>query len=175
MVSIREQTEGLVATAAITLIVTGCVAYPPHVRIRSAPSQGEHWPEQSEIRERLVDAHNLERAEAHLPPLMVNPALEAAATRHARDMADRHRMSHRGSDGSSPFRRMEQEGYHFLRAGENVACGQRTLDSLMSGWMRSLPHRRNILGNFSEIGGGFATADDGMTYWCVTFGSPFRS
>jgi uncharacterized protein YkwD len=40
--------------------------------------------------------------------------------------------------------------------------------------MKSPPHKRNILGNFSEIGAACATASDGTLYWCVSFGLPAR-
>ena len=100
------------------------------------------------------------------------PDLEAAAMEHARDMADRHKMAHRGGDGSSPFDRMKRQGYRFRTAAENVAYGFEDVDSVMTGWMKSPGHRRNILGNFSEIGVGRAIARDGASYWCVTFGTP---
>jgi uncharacterized protein YkwD len=122
---------------------------------------------------RLVDLHNRERGEAHLPPLCPSPELEAAARRHARDMASRGKMSHRGSDGGSPFRRMTEEGYHFERAAENVAAGEFTPESVMRAWMTSPGHRRNVLGSFTDIGAS-AIAVDGRSYWCVTFGTPLR-
>jgi uncharacterized protein YkwD len=120
----------------------------------------------------LVDTHNRIRAEHHLAPLSPSGPLEAAAREHARDMARWHVMAHRGSDLSSPFRRMARQGYNFRRAGENVAAGYPSVDAVMTGWMRSLGHRRNILGRFSEIGAACATATDGTPYWCVTFGEP---
>jgi uncharacterized protein YkwD len=128
-------------------------------------------PDASAIEADVVALHNAERSRRGLPPLTIDPRLAAAAQRHARDMAARHRMSHRGSDGSSPFRRMEAEGFAFRRAGENVAAGDLTAESAMGLWMKSPPHRRNVLGNFSRIGAGYATAEDGRSYWCVTFGS----
>jgi uncharacterized protein YkwD len=122
--------------------------------------------------ERVVEAHNLERARRKLPPLSVSPELEAAAMAHARDMADRRKMAHKGSDGSSPFDRMRRAGYAFQTAGENVAYGFDDVESVIDGWMRSPGHKRNILGKFAEIGVGRATARDGASYWCVTFGTP---
>jgi uncharacterized protein YkwD len=69
---------------------------------------------------------------------------------------------------------MERAGYRFERAGENVAAGQPTVESVMAAWMRSPGHRRNVLGKFSEIGAGVATDRNGTPYWCVTFGNPAR-
>jgi uncharacterized protein YkwD len=120
----------------------------------------------------LVAAHNRVRAAHHRPPLSVSAPLEAAAREHAHDMAKHRWMAHRGSDLSSPFRRMSSQGYTFRRAGENVAAGYPSVDAVMKGWMWSPGHRANILGRYTEIGAACATATNGTPYWCVTFGEP---
>lgn len=142
----------------------GCVSVAP----RPAPPAAST----AEAFAGLVEAHNRERARKGLPPLAVNDRLTAAAQGHADDMAAHRRMSHRGGDGSSPFRRMSRAGYSYQSAGENVAYGQRSVGAVMSDWMRSSGHRRNILGKFSEIGAAYATDAHGTAYWCVTFGTP---
>jgi uncharacterized protein YkwD len=128
--------------------------------------------EPSDVVDRVVEAHNLERAHRKLPPLSVSPELKDAAMAHAGDMADRRKMAHKGGDGSSPFDRMKRSGYAFRAAGENVAYGFDDVEAVMDGWMRSAGHKRNILGKFTEIGVGRAIARDGASYWCVTFGTP---
>src|SRR5437899_568998 len=70
------------------------------------------------------------------------------------------------------FPRMARAGYRYERAGENVARGQRTLDAVMTAWLTSPGHRRNLLGEYSEIGAAYATDEAGIPYWCVTFGTP---
>jgi uncharacterized protein YkwD len=149
--------------------VAGCVAPAPRVVPRP---RGPVAPDPAVAFAGLVEAHNRERESAGRPPLAVSDRLNAAAQAHADDMARRRRMTHRGRDGSSPFRRMGQQGYRFETAGENVAYGQRTLDALMGDWMGSPGHRRNILGNYTEIGVAYATDGSGTPYWCVTFGRP---
>ena len=84
------------------------------------------------------------------------------------------KMTHKGSDGSSSIHRIVAKGYNYRRAGENVAAGYFTVDGLMKGWMDSPPHKRNILGSFSQIGVACATGENGKRYWCVTFGLPAR-
>src|SRR5262249_9105442 len=118
----------------------------------------------------LVEAHNHARAKVGLPALEADERLTRAAQEHARFMAGRRRMSHRGRGGSSPFQRIEAEGSPSRRAAENIAAGRFAGDALMQTWMHSPGHRRNILGAFSQIGAAYATAEDGTTYWCVTFG-----
>jgi uncharacterized protein YkwD len=161
----------LAATAAVALVALACVTPAPR---QDGPGTGSPAGELdlSDLGATLVAAHNRVRAQHHLAPLTVSEPLGAAARVHAQDMAHRRWMSHRGGDGSSPFRRMSSQGYTFRRAAENVAAGYRSVDSVMSGWMWSPGHRRNILGKFSEIGAACATASDGTPYWCVTFGDP---
>jgi uncharacterized protein YkwD len=156
------------STVAVALGALACVSPAPPLR----PGPGSTPPDLAAVATELVAAHNRVRAAHHRGPLKVNGALEAAALTHANDMARRRWMSHRGGDGSSPFRRMAAQGYTFQRAGENVAAGYASVDSVMSGWMHSPGHRHNILGKFTEIGAACATANNGTIYWCVTFGDP---
>ena len=162
---------------AAAAMVPGCVGFVPRgrpaARAGDVLSSDRSGPAETVIA--LVEAHNLERAKRRLPPLAISETLHQAAQRHAADMARRGWISHRGSDGSSPFGRIEQAGYPSLRAGENVAAGQTTTEDVMAGWMSSLGHRRNILGNFTEIGAAHATDRNGRSYWCVTFGTPIAS
>jgi uncharacterized protein YkwD len=121
-----------------------------------------------------VKAHNRLRAAARLPAFAVSSKLREAARLHAEDMAEHRKMTHKGSDGSSAIDRILAQGYAYRRAGENIAVGHFTTDELMKGWMNSPPHKRNILGSFSQIGVAYATAENGKRYWCVTFGLPAR-
>jgi uncharacterized protein YkwD len=165
----------MVAALASAVVAASCVAprSQPEPLPRPAPRSERVVPlDPSELVEQVVEAHNARRDKAGLPALVVNPELEAAASEHARDMADRRKMSHKGGDGSSPFDRMTRQGYHFRAAAENVAYGFDDIESVMLGWMRSPGHKRNILGKYSEIGVGRAIARDGASYWCVTFGTP---
>jgi uncharacterized protein YkwD len=156
------------ALFASTLIGSaGCVAVAPR---EAGPARTDP----AEAFAGLVEEHNRVRGRAGLPPLEVSDRLNDVARRHADDMAARRRMSHRGGDGSSPFRRMDRAGYRYERAAENIAYGQRTLDALMADWMTSPGHKRNILGSYTEIGAAYATDADGTPYWCVTFGTPTR-
>ena len=55
--------------------------------------------------------------------------LQAAAEKHAKDMAAMDKMTHKGSDGSSSIQRIVAKGYKYRRAGENVAVGNFTVDA----------------------------------------------
>jgi len=120
----------------------------------------------------LIEAHNVERAKEKLPPLKLAPLLEVAARAHAKDMADRELMTHDGADGSTPSQRVVRAGYHYLTAGENVAKGYGSVPTVMQGWMDSPPHKKNVLGDFTEVGVARVDGKDGKPYWCADFGKP---
>jgi uncharacterized protein YkwD len=122
----------------------------------------------------VFQAHNRIRSAARRPVLTTSARLQAAADRHARDMATRGEMTHKGADGSTAVVRIKATGYDYRRVGENVAAGYFTTEGLMKGWMDSPHHKRNILGSYSQIGVACATAENGKRFWCVTFGLPMR-
>jgi uncharacterized protein YkwD len=174
----RSNFARAVLAASLALAVASCVAprreapEPPLlVDVAETPAAEPPGPRASSNAS-LIRAHNARRAKAGLPPLFENSQLDTAAEGHARDMAERRKMSHRGGDGSSPFDRIDRQGYRYRSAGENVAAGFDDVDSVMDGWMKSPGHRRNILGRFTEIGVGRAIAKDGASYWSVSFGTP---
>jgi uncharacterized protein YkwD len=135
------------------------------------PGAPDRAPVPPEITE-LVEAHNRERVRADLAPLRLEPRLTAAARVHARDMAEHMRLEHRGSNGSTPARRVARQGYHYRKTGENIAAGQATVADVMRSWMNSRGHRRNILGDYTEIGAACVLDPDDVPYWCVEFGLP---
>jgi len=169
--------------AACALSLAGCADAPPWLiypgwgtrAFAAQAADSAKDVDATELCERVVIAHNQIRADAKLPKLVVSPRLQAAALAHARDMATRSKMTHKGSDGSNPADRIVAQGYKYRRAGENVAVGTFTTERLMRGWMDSPHHKKNILGSFSQIGVACAIASDGKRYWCVTFGLPARS
>jgi uncharacterized protein YkwD len=162
-------------------IVAGCASAPTGRDPQSPPDPADSpspktTPEDelAALRERVIAAHNRIRAEHKLPALETSERLQRAAELHARDMAARQKMTHEGRNHSRPIDRIKKQGYPYRRAGENVAAGYWSIDRLMKGWMDSPPHKKNILGGFSQIGVGCATGEDGKRYWCVTFGLPIR-
>lgn len=135
----------------------------------------------SNIVGQVLELVNQERSKNGLAPLNPNPQLTQSAQGHSQDMADHNFMGHNGSDGSSPFDRMHQAGYQFSFAGENVAAGYATPESVMDGWMNEAPdstghrgHRENILSpNYHDIGIGYAfgQATQFGRYWTQDFGT----
>jgi uncharacterized protein YkwD len=167
----------IASALALGLLACAGSATPLRGDDKQPSSLGQELQPDRELLDRIAEViklHNAERARAKLHSLEVNPRLQKAAERHARDMAAKSTMSHIGSDNSKPVDRVKDAGYVYRRAGENIAFGRFTSVQLMKGWMESDVHKRNILGSFSHIGVAGATAENGMTYWCVTFGLPMR-
>jgi hypothetical protein len=54
-------------------------------------------------------------------PVAMNAPLRAAAAAHSLDMLTRNYFDHTTPEGDSPFARMNQAGYDFVDAGENLA------------------------------------------------------
>jgi uncharacterized protein YkwD len=119
---------------------------------------------------------NERRAAAGCPALVPNGTLTEVAQEHSQDMADHDFTSHTGSDGRSPFQRMQDAGYHYRRAAENIAFGSKTPAETVALWMDSPPHRANILDcALRETGVGYVEdPGDALrygTYWTQTFGT----
>jgi hypothetical protein len=115
---------------------------------------------------------NGERDRERCPDLRLDYALSRAARNHSRDMAAYRYMSHTDYNNEDPAQRMERSGYP-VRYGwaENIAYGSRTADQVMSAWMTSPGHRKNILDcTLRAIGVGVARAQDGTLFWTQNFG-----
>jgi len=87
-------------------------------------------------------------------------------------MAEHQKLSHEGSDGSDPAKRVKRRGYRYQEVGENIADGQTSVESVMRSWMNSPPHRKNILGDFTEMGAAVVPDAEKTNYWCVVLGRP---
>ncbi len=101
-------------------------------------------------------------------PLKWNSKLEAAAKRHASDMATKGFFSHKGSDGSTMQTRIEAAGYSWSSIGENIARGYSTLDAVIKGWITSEGHCRQMMdAGVTELG-----AAENKGFWVQDFGKP---
>lgn len=124
------------------------------------------------VAQELLRLVNAERQRVNAPPLVLNANLAIAAQRHSQDMATHRRMSHTGSDGSTMQSRIEATQYNWSTIGENVAMGQPTAAAVITAWMNSPGHRRNILNPaFTELGVGYAQGG-GRPYWTQVFARP---
>jgi uncharacterized protein YkwD len=115
------------------------------------------------------------RAFAAAAPLQMSAALTKAAAKHAADLSAHDRLTHEGTDGSSPGTRATRAGYQWRTIGENIAAGPETARQVIAGWLASSEHCANIMDErFTEMG--IAYRVDWQTragvYWVQSFGRP---
>lgn len=115
---------------------------------------------------KVVEILNKERAKEGKSKLTINNNLMEAAGIRAEEIVEK--MEHDRPDGSSWLTIYEELGVDYRSAGENIAGGQTSPDYVMNAWMNSAPHKKNILGNFSEVGVG-CYQENGRFYWVQLF------
>ena len=128
----------------------------------------------SQQRQALLELINQLRRSHNLPAFRYAVALEASALRHSSDMAHHRFISHTGSDGSSPAKRMLEAHYRFRSSAENIAAGLGSAQEVLRAWMDSPQHRANLLnGSLRELGVGYAYASGSpyRHYWTLDLGS----
>jgi uncharacterized protein YkwD len=123
------------------------VAPPPLIRREEAPGARL-------TREGVLSWTNSHRAAAGLPPLAENATLDTIATARLDDMFAKQYFDHVSPTGESVSTVAGQDGYAYLRIGENIALGNFANDEdLVQAWMDSPGHRANILNDrYTEIG-----------------------
>lgn len=105
----------------------------------------------------VVDYANNDRLATEVQPLKDDPLLTKAAQLKAEDMAKRSYFAHEGPDGESPWYWIDQVGYKYVYAGENLAINFFDSSDVNNAWMNSPKHRDNILDKrFTDIGVGMA-------------------
>lgn len=88
---------------------------------------------------------NLERERQGLNSLLWEPRLMNVARAYSEDMEQRRFFSHTNPEGQGLGARMQANNIVFSYAGENLARGYRTPESVVAAWMASASHRRAIL------------------------------
>jgi uncharacterized protein YkwD len=122
----------------------------------------------------MFQRHNQERANAGLAPLQLDATLESVARTRAEDMAAKNYFAHTSPSGQTAFIILDQLGYKYVMAGENIARNNypdaQSVEVAMTGFMNSAGHRANILEpRFTKVGIGTAVGADGMKYFAVVF------
>ncbi|MCW2966681.1 MAG: hypothetical protein JWM71_453 [Solirubrobacteraceae bacterium] len=130
----------------------------------------------------IVCMVNAERTVRGLPALTPDDRLGVSAQRHTDDMVARNFFSHYAPApapyGTDPGSRITAAGYDWQFYGENIAVGYVTPRAVMTGWMASEGHCRNILDPSAEqIGVGVADTPATLLgqaggTWTQDFGLP---
>lgn len=122
------------------------------------------------VEEQVVQLVNQERAKYGLKPLKSNWELARVARYKSQDMINKKYFDHNSPTYGSPFDMMKSFGITYRTAGENIAAGQKTPQEVVTAWMNSEGHRKNILSaNFTEIGVGYVQGGYYGHYWTQMF------
>jgi uncharacterized protein YkwD len=143
----RRQARNTVGVGAVVLALTGALLGAPAIA-SAAPDPA------------VLDLINQQRVQAGCKPLNLNPQLQAAADRHAKDLATNGYTpgkGHDGSDGSDEGTRAEAAGYNWSSVGEIMTPNRNSAQDAISGWLSSPPHKGSML-NCKWIDGGAASS-----------------
>lgn len=113
---------------------------------------------------------NAQRQASGIAALSLDPELTKAANIRAQEIATL--FSHTRPDGRKCFTVLDQIGYSYWSAGENIAAGYGNSSAVMNGWMNSPGHRSNILNaGFKRLGVGYVYIPNSEYgyYWVQIF------
>jgi uncharacterized protein YkwD len=110
---------------------------------------------------------NEDRTEHGLSPLRMNELESSLAAKHSLDMSQGKVKF--GHDGFNTRARTIQKTLGSSEIGENVAEGSMTAREVVDGWLHSPGHKKNIEGNFTLTGIGYAADKKGNIYFTQIF------
>ena len=118
------------------------------------------------INEAYVITNNY-RSLAGVSPLTLDSSLVEAASIRAREISNS--FSHTRPNGSSCFTVLSELGISYGTAGENIAAGYSSSQSVMEGWRSSSGHYQNIISSkFKKIGIGVNIINN-QYFWVQIF------
>jgi uncharacterized protein YkwD len=110
---------------------------------------------------------NEDRKDHGLKPLQLNTLESSLALKHSQDMASGKVKF--GHDGFNSRAKTIQKALGSTEIGENVASGPMTAREVVDGWLNSPGHKKNIEGNFTLTGIGYARDKKGDVYFTQIF------
>ncbi|WP_240335212.1 CAP domain-containing protein [Paraliobacillus sediminis] len=121
----------------------------------------------SQFQTEVTNLTNKEREKNGLAKLEIDKAVEDVAQKKSEDMATNNYFSHTSPTYGSPFEMLQQFEVDYTTAAENIAAGQQSPQEVVTGWMNSPGHRKNILNEkVTHIGVGYA---ENGAYWTQLF------
>jgi len=124
----------------------------------------------------LFNMTNQTRQELRLPPVQLNDSLNKAALKRANDMITQGYFSHVSPSGSRAWPFIQESGYQFNSAGENLARDFKNSDDLYKALLNSPTHKANLTNSkYKDVGIAVlpATVNGKQTYYVVQlFGEP---
>jgi uncharacterized protein YkwD len=119
----------------------------------------------------VVRLLNQQRSAASLPPLQETSMLVEAAQAQAQAMAKRAAVQ-RQQSAENLRQQLQQAGYPYRRISQGTISGAPTPQAVVQAFLAQPTYKNQVLGDFTQIGVGYATATDGTPYWSILFGMP---
>ena len=141
----------------LSLILILCVSYSLPVAVRYNDA----------METEILKYVNEDRKDHNLPPLQMNAMESSLAAKHSHDMATGKVKF--GHDGFNSRAKAIQKTLGGVEIGENVASGPMTAREVVDGWLKSPGHKKNIEGNFTLTGIGYARDKKGDIYFTQIF------
>jgi uncharacterized protein YkwD len=114
---------------------------------------------------------NQQRSAARLPPLQEASTLTEAAQAQAQAIAA-HTTLQGQQDAENLLQQLRQAGYPYRKLSLGTISGVPTPQAVVQDFMAQPTHKNQLLGDFTQVGVGYATAADGTPYWSILFAVP---
>lgn len=109
----------------------------------------------------LLSSTNKARQSNGAQPLQINNQLSTAAQIKANDMALKNYWSPISPNDITPWQIINSTGYKYQTAGENLAYGFNSAQSVESAWLNSPNHRQNVIDtSYNDVGFGIVNDPD---------------
>jgi len=108
----------------------------------------------------LYERTNQERSKVGVKTLTLSEKLNQAAYLKAQDMFDKQYWAHDSPDGTEPWKWFGDVGYNYNKAGENLAKNFNTTNGVMTAWLNSIEHKKNVLNpDYEDVGFAVVSGD----------------
>lgn len=144
-------------TLTLVLMVGGIILGEANV---SAQGKFTAW------QKKVLSLVNKERTSRGLKKLKLDTKLCKAAKCRSKEIVNF--FDHYRPDGTECFTVLEEYGISYRACAENIAAGQSSPKAVVSGWMHSSGHRKNILtGRYRKLGIACTKVGDAYRYYWV--------
>ncbi len=149
--------QGMSKVVLATVLAVGCMTATGWAQDGASPDGA------SAAEQQILQFTNQARSEHGLGPLIWDASLASAAKAHAVLMVKNQTLSHEYPGEGNLTVRAGQAGAHFQAIAENIASGPNA-EAVEKQWMKSVPHRTNILDPQMTVIGIAAIENSGTLY-----------
>ncbi|MFC3798754.1 stalk domain-containing protein [Cohnella sp. GCM10012308] len=143
----------------------------PEMTFKQYALNGELFKLSNEEIEAFFATNDLRARHGKTKPFALSVPLSLVARLKSADMGEQGYFSHESPTYGDPFEMMRDQGIKFRAAAENIAAGQETPASVVTAWENSQGHLKNMLGDYEQMGVGYAyySSSDYRSYWTQQF------